>query len=271
MRLSWLDPSFIQFPETSQALDEPNGLLAAGGALTPEWLLAAYQRGIFPWFNEGDPILWWTPSPRMVIYPHQLHISRSLRKQLKKADFRVSINTAFNAVIDACSAPREQSQDLSLDDPSVTSATTWISPSMASAYNQLHYLGYAHSIEIWQTKTSESPELLVGGLYGIALGKVFFGESMFSRATNGSKIALVYLVEHLKQWQYKLIDCQVYNDHLSSLGAIEIDRYSFEQALNQHIPPLVPPKSSVRREEWQSNRDITFPGNYWLKGGSTHH
>ncbi len=219
MRLPWLDPSRIAFPDTSQALSDPNGLLAAGGALSQEWLVKAYQQGIFPWFNEGDPILWWTPSPRMVLYPHQLHLSKSLRKVLRKGGFKVTINRAFNEVIHACSEPRDSAGE----EPG-----SWITPAMMDAYIELHKAGYSHSVEVWQEQD------LVGGLYGLALGHVFFGESMFSRMTNGSKIAMAYLVEHLKQWQYKLIDCQVYNDHLSSLGAIEIDRLSFEQLIHQH-------------------------------------
>jgi len=247
MKLPWLDPSVIEFPDTCNALDEPNGLLAAGGQLSVPWLLAAYQRGIFPWFNDGDPILWWTPSPRMVIYPHQLHISRSLRKALKKGGFSVTINQKFEDVIAACAKPRRGSL---FDDESAT----WITSSMAQSYLALHQAGFAHSVEVWQEGK------LCGGLYGVAIGRVFFGESMFSQMTNGSKIAIAHLVEHLKQWQYKLIDCQIHNNHLSSLGAIEIDRLSFERVIQQHTKQvdLIPAQS-----EWNI-QDITLTKDYWL-------
>lgn len=252
MKLPWLDPSVIVFPDTSQALNEPNGLLAAGGELSADWLLSAYQKGIFPWFNEGDPILWWTPSPRMVIYPHQFHLSRSLRKTLKKGGFTVTLNTCFADVIAACAAPRDVSdEELSSNLPQ--EPETWITPVMADAYIDLHSRGLAHSVEVWQD------ESLVGGLYGLALGEVFFGESMFSRMTNGSKIAMAHLVECLKAWQYKLIDCQVYNDHLNSLGAIEIDRHTFEQIIHRHTAD-----KPVNPEDW-SSRELSLPPSHWEK------
>ena len=144
--LPWLEPSIIVFPDTQQALNEPNGLLAAGGALTTDWLIAAYRRGIFPWFNEGDPILWWTPSPRMVLQPHQLHISKSLRKTLRHKGYRVSCNRAFNEVIAACAAPRSPLEN----DSAPTESPTWITPAMREAYVTLHQAGYAQSIEVWQ-------------------------------------------------------------------------------------------------------------------------
>jgi len=154
VNLPWLDPEHIAFPNTSDALQSPEGLLAAGGKLSVDWLLAAYQKGIFPWFSEGDPILWWSPSPRTIIHINQLHISKSLRKTLNKKNFEVSINTAFSAVIDACAEPRPQQEQ----------ETTWISHDINQAYRQLHELGYAHSVEVWQGRD------LIGGLYGIALG-----------------------------------------------------------------------------------------------------
>lgn len=219
VNLPWLDPEHIAFPDTSDALESPEGLLAAGGQLSTDWLLAAYQKGIFPWFSEGDPILWWSPSPRTIIHINQLHISKSLRKTLNKKDFEVSINTAFSEVIDACAEPRpQQGQE-----------ETWISHDINQAYQQLHHLGYAHSVEVWRGKE------LIGGLYGVALGRVFFGESMFSFQPNGSKIALSYLVEHLKQWHYSFIDCQVHNDHLASMGAVQVPREVFEVLLNKHL------------------------------------
>lgn len=258
MKLPWLDPAYMDFPCTSQALPEPNGLLAAGGQLSPEWLLGAYKRGIFPWFNDGDPILWWSPSPRMVLYPYQFHISRSLRKVLKKVDYEVTINRDFENVISCCS-------DSGYRKP-VTDGTsgTWITDDMIQAYIQLHQHGFAHSVEVWRDRQ------LIGGLYGIAIGKVFFGESMFSRETNGSKIALSHLVEWLKQWHYKLIDCQVTNDHLHSLGAIEIDRHTFEQALQRYavLGTVVQTPSSADlqgkwfQEEWRP-QPICFPATVW--------
>jgi len=252
MNLPWLDPDTIKFPDTSQALNEPNGLLAAGGKLSAEWLLTAYRKGIFPWFNEGDPILWWTPSPRMVIYPYQFHLSKSLRKTLKRGGFTVTLNTFFEGVLDACAAPREPKGD-DIDHISINEPATWITPMMASAYLHLHKKGFAHSVEVWKD------EDLVGGLYGLALGDVFFGESMFSRMTNGSKIAMAHLVECLKSWQYKLIDCQVYNDHLSSLGAIEIDRHTFEQIIGRHTT-----EKPVKPENWRP-REITLASSNWTK------
>jgi leucyl/phenylalanyl-tRNA--protein transferase len=247
MKLPWLDPLSIEFPDTVNALTEPNGLLAAGGALSTEWLLKAYQQGIFPWFNEGDPILWWTPSPRMVIYPYQFHISRSLRKTLKKGGFRVTINNDFKAVINACAnAKRDEASD--------EASATWITSAMATSYLDLHSAGHAQSIEVWQDN------VLCGGLYGIAIGRIFFGESMFSQMTNGSKIAIAHLVEHLKKWQYKLIDCQVHNNHLSSLGAIEIDRLSFEQLIQKYA---LETNTTFSLPEWKQ-QDITLTSNHWI-------
>ena len=222
MTLLWLPPYPIEFPDTSQALDEPNGLLAAGGELSPEWLLCAYRKGIFPWFNEGDPILWWSPSPRMVLFPDDLHISRSLRKTLKKSSFRISINEDFLGVIDGCMACRDS-------EPAINTSDTWITPEMKTAYHRLHKMGFAHSIETWQGDS------LVGGIYGIALGRIFFGESMFSRVSDASKVAMVYLTEWLKKWDFKLIDCQVYSEHLASLGATEVSRKLFEKAIDTYV------------------------------------
>ncbi len=207
--IPWLSPSNLQFPPVEQALDDPNGLLAAGGDLSPERILFAYRHGIFPWFNPGEPILWWSPNPRCVLFPDHLHISRSLRKRLRQEPFRVTFDTAFERVLSACAAPRSYASG------------TWISPAIQQAYGQLHRLGVGHSVEVWEG------EELVGGLYGLAIGAVFFGESMFSTRPDASKIALVYLVERLKKSGYALIDCQVYNEHLASLGASEIPRQQF--------------------------------------------
>jgi leucyl/phenylalanyl-tRNA--protein transferase len=254
MRLPWLDPNKPEFPDTELALQEPNGLLAAGGRLSKEWLLAAYSKGIFPWFNEGDPILWWSPSPRMVLYPNQLHISKSLKKALKKQDFVVTINRDFAQVVAECAAPRGEADG---------ETGTWITQEMLEAYIALHQGGFAHSIEVWRR------EELIGGLYGVALGRVFFGESMFSRATNGSKIGFAHLVECLKEWQYKLIDCQIYNDHLSRLGAIEVNRQVFEQVIKDHATsrPLDDHENSNKNSDktgthWKP-QEITRSGEFW--------
>lgn len=216
-QIPWLDPKTIFFPSPALALNEPNGLLAAGGDLSPERILAAYQRGIFPWFNPGEPILWWSPNPRTVIYPNQLHISKSLRKVIRNGTYRVTFDRCFTEVVRACAEPRSYANG------------TWISNEIIASYSALHKQGYAHSIEVWKTNTTG--EELVGGLYGIALGKVFFGESMFSRADNASKVGLAFLVAQLNAWDFQLIDCQVANDHLFSLGAVEIPREQFQKLL----------------------------------------
>ncbi len=215
--IPWLSRTSHQFPPVTQALLDPNGLLAAGGDLSPERLLNAYRNGIFPWFNPGEPILWWSPDPRCVLYTQRLHISRSLRKHLKRNDYQVTFDKAFGAVMDACAEPRSGSDG------------TWISRQMRLAYTQLHLTGHAHSVEVWRNQE------LIGGLYGIALGRMFYGESMFSRETNASKIGFAWLVEQLKIWGYPLIDCQVHNPHLVSLGAEEIARETFLQQLNQTV------------------------------------
>lgn len=204
------------FPPVRLALTEPDGLLAIGGCLSGQRLINAYRNGIFPWYNEGEPILWWSPNPRTVLFPNDLIISRSLRKTLRKNSFRFSIDQAFGQVISACAKPRPDA------------AGTWISPEIKAAYLGLHQMGIAHSAEIWLG------DELVGGLYGIALGQVFFGESMFHTVTDASKVAFVNLVEKLKSWNYCLIDCQVYSNHLASLGAKEIDRAVFIGLLDKY-------------------------------------
>lgn len=206
------------FPATSKALEDPNGLLAAGGDLEPETLIEAYRRGIFPWYEADQPILWWSPAPRAVFYPNTFKASKSLQKVLRKKTYRITCDTAFAQVIKACSLPRPDSEG------------TWITSSMINAYIKLHQLGYAHSIETWSS-TGE----LVGGLYGISLGSVFFGESMFSTHSNASKVAFCHLVDRCLQKDIKLIDCQVENPHLTSLGAIEISRKTFEDHLSSYI------------------------------------
>jgi leucyl/phenylalanyl-tRNA--protein transferase len=206
------------FPPSSEALEYPNGLLAAGGELSPERLLAAYRRGIFPWYEEPQPVLWWTPDPRSVLLPCELHVSRSLRKVLRQDGFTLAVDTAFAAVMAACAAPRRDSHG------------TWIGRDMLRAYIELHRLGFAHSVEVLDPAGE-----LVGGLYGVALGGVFFGESMFSRRRDASKVALVALVNIVSRGGFGLIDCQVGNPHLASLGAREIDRLDFEARLAQTI------------------------------------
>ena len=215
--IPWLHPTKLIFPETSSALDEPDGLLAAGGDLSPKRLIAAYKHGIFPWFSQDDPILWWSPNPRCVLLPEQIHISRSMRKHLKKGRYRVSFDEAFTEVIQACASTREESTG------------TWISPEMQEAYIELHQQGVAHSVEVWEN------EQLIGGLYGLGIGKLFFGESMFSFQVNASKIAFIALSQQLQIWGYPLIDCQVHNDHLESLGATNIPRDEFIHYIRQYI------------------------------------
>ncbi len=210
------------FPPVDQAQDD--GLLAIGGDLSPLRLLDAYRHGIFPWFNDDDPILWWSPDPRMVLFTEHVNCSKSLRKTLRKTSLKISFDTAFSDVMKACAAPRVQYQH----------NDTWIHSTMIDAYNELHQLGYAHSVEVWDNDT------LVGGLYGVAIGRVFFGESMFSRVADSSKIALISLCQQLHRWSFPLIDCQVYSKHLASMGAKNITRTEFSDYLNtfcEQTPP----------------------------------
>jgi leucyl/phenylalanyl-tRNA--protein transferase len=202
----------LTFPSPDAAMKQPNGLLAIGGDLSPARLLAAYDHGIFPWFNRDDePILWWSPDPRAVLPPSGVKVSRSLRRRLTRNDFTITADRAFESVVAGCAAPRRGATG------------TWITPSMQAAYLELHTLGYAHSVEAWQDKQ------LVGGLYGVALGKMFYGESMFSRVSDASKVAMVRLASQLLSWGYITIDCQVLNPHMASLGATEIPRSEFLQ------------------------------------------
>ncbi|MFT5706496.1 MAG: leucyl/phenylalanyl-tRNA--protein transferase [Oceanospirillaceae bacterium] len=222
--IPWLSEHNHDFPNVSNALNEPNGLLAAGGDLSPTRLIAAYKKGIFPWYSDPDPILWWSPAPRCVMPIDQLHISKSLKKTIKKKQFSVTFDKAFSQVIHQCSLSRKDQEG------------TWITDDIQSAYLQLHHMGIAHSVEVWDQN------ILVGGLYGIALGNVFFGESMFSKRDNSSKIAFCFLVNQLRSWHFKVIDCQVHSPHLQSLGAIEIDRKCFLDYLaNQDKNPTLAP------------------------------
>ncbi|MGD2052472.1 MAG: leucyl/phenylalanyl-tRNA--protein transferase [Gammaproteobacteria bacterium] len=210
----WLEDNDYEFPPVAQALSDPDGLLAAGGSLSPEILLKAYRHGIFPWYSEGQPVLWWSPDPRFVLFPEKLKISRSLKKTLNKKVFGIRQDTAFREVMLNCAKPRK-------DD-----AGTWITHNMLEAYCRMHELGYAHSIECWHD------DELVGGLYGIALGEMFFGESMFSKQNDASKVALVYLCNNVKP---KLIDVQVYSSHMERMGAEMIPRARFIEYLNRYL------------------------------------
>jgi len=212
----WLTPDSF-FPPLETALVKPNGLLAAGGDLSPERLIEAYHSGIFPWFNANETILWWSPDPRMVLFPSELRISRSLNKILRNSNYEVRVDSAFSQVIQACAEPRKGQSG------------TWIHSDMVSAYTVLHEMGLAHSVETWVGGE------LVGGLYGIAQGKMFFGESMFSRTHDASKIAFVHLVKQLERWNFKMIDCQMKTAHLASFGAREIPRKEFSQKLKELV------------------------------------
>lgn len=213
----WIPPhaSPYDFPPLESALEHPDGLLAIGGDLTPNRLIVAYRQGIFPWYSDDQPILWWSPSQRMVLFPECLKVSRSLRKILNKNKFVVTLDQNFRQVIQECAGSRRNQHG------------TWITEEMQEAYCQLHQYGFAHSIESWYE------ERLVGGLYGVSLGKVFFGESMFSRMSDASKVAFVHFVWQLQRWNYELIDCQVHTNHLQSLGAFEIPRQQYRALLDR--------------------------------------
>jgi len=222
--IPWLGPH-DPFPPCCKALRQPNGLLAAGGELSSERLIDAYSHGIFPWFNEGEPILWWSPSPRMVLFPQELKVSRSLKKTLRNRDYEVRLDSAFTQVMQGCAQPRKDQ------------AGTWITPPMIAAYTQMHRMGIAHSAETWVEGE------LVGGLYGIALGRMFYGESMFTTVTDASKIAFVHLVWQLRRWGFGMVDCQMKTEHLASLGARDIPRADFVRRLGKltQDPPIAMP------------------------------
>lgn len=216
--LTLLDPNQADqdFPPVELALSEPDGLLAIGGCLSTQRIINAYSLGVFPWYSNDEPILWWSPDPRLVLYPENLHISKSLQKTLRKQYFQISFDTAFAKVIKACASPR------------LKETGTWLTSAMQAAYIRLHYAGYAHSVEAWHDNQ------LVGGLYGIAVGQVFFGESMFHTETDASNVAFVSLIQQLSNWGYKLIDCQVHTEHLVKFGAEEINRTRFSSLLRQY-------------------------------------
>lgn len=262
----------MPFPPVTEALQEPNGLLAAGGDLSPARLLEAYRHGIFPWFNEEDPILWWSPDPRTVLFPGEFRISRSLRKTLARKNYTVRADSAFEQVMRACAAPRRGQPG------------TWIHEDMIAAYRALHRMGYAHSIEVWMPRSLDQLQgevetrrqrasdedstdstarserggqrriddalELVGGLYGVAIGRMFYGESMFSRRSDASKLALAYLSAQLARWNFGMIDCQMYTPHLASLGAREIPRAEFVKQLQEliHYPE--------RESPWEFEHDL---------------
>ena len=219
VNLTWLDPSDVNapFPSPEDALDYPEGLVAAGGDLNHIRLLRAYREGIFPWYERQQPILWWSPDPRGILYPREFVVHRSLKKTLAKLDWQITYNKAFSKVIDACAEPRSYTQ------------STWITPEMIKAYCNLHVLHYAHSVEVWNDGQ------LVGGIYGIAIGRIFFGESMFSRVSDASKIALLFLSAYLDTWDFEVIDTQLPSAHLSSLGGTEISRTEYLQLLHRLV------------------------------------
>lgn len=211
--LTWLGPQ-DRFPDPETAARHPNGLLAAGGDIDPARLLEAYRQGIFPWFGEGDPVLWWSPDPRTVLYPAQLHVRRSLAKRLRNVAWDVRADTCFDRVMEACAEPRADQEG------------TWITARMREAYGELARMGLAHSVETWLDGE------LVGGLYGVALGRMFFGESMFSRVSDASKVAFVHLVANLRAWGFQLIDCQMRTRLLQSFGARDLARREFTRAVS---------------------------------------
>lgn len=235
IRLHWLDPRDPQqpFPPAHLAMRDPNGLLAIGGDLSVERLIRAYSYGIFPWYNPDEPILWWSPDPRAILLPTDLHVSHSLDRSVRRADYAVSLDLAFPLVLAECSGPRARGHG------------TWLGAEMREAYAQLHALGYAHSVEVWRNGE------LIGGLYGVALGRVFFGESMFSRASDASKLALFWLSRQLIAWDFGLIDCQVGSPHLRSLGATEVSRERFLSMLRSAVEE--PPRTG----QWRF--DIALP------------
>ncbi len=225
-----LDINNNSFPDIESALKEPDGLLAMGGDLSPQRVLSAYRNGIFPWFSKGQPILWWSPSQRAVLPPGDVHISKSMKKLIKQHNFSVSVNLAFNDVIHACAAPRSYQSE------------TWITDEMIGAYKQLHQQGFAHSVEVW------SENKLIGGLYGICIGSLFCGESMFSKTQNSSKIAFIALCQHFARFQGLLIDCQMVTEHLQRFGVRGVARKDFAGYLNRYKNRAVDKKCWQKQE-----------------------
>ena len=228
----WLGPTdALPPPETARR--RPNGLLAAGGGLSVARLVDAYGRGAFPWFSDGEPVLWWCPDPRMVLPTNAVHVSKSLARRLRRTDYTVTFDRAFGDVMRACAEPRADDHG------------TWITDEMLEAYEALHRAGHAHSLEVWQDGR------LAGGIYGVALGRAFFGESMFSRVTDGSKLAITWLAAQLARWEVPFIDCQVPSDHLASLGAREVPRRDFLHRLAPLVSAAPPPVP------WTLDADLT--------------
>ncbi|NGY06795.1 leucyl/phenylalanyl-tRNA--protein transferase [Solimonas terrae] len=227
IRLHWLDPRnpHQPFPPVHLAMRDPNGLLAIGGDLSPTRLVRAYRQGIFPWYNPDEPVLWWCPDPRTVLFPSEIHISHSLGKTIRRGNYALSFDRAFESVLEACSAERGRSRG------------TWLGEDMRHAYLELFRRGHAHSVEVWRDGA------LIGGLYGVTLGRVFFGESMFSRASDASKLALYWLCRQLQSWNFEMIDCQVSSAHLLSLGAQEMRREPFLKLLAVAVEPAPPNRS----------------------------
>ena len=219
LQLPWLEDTNFKFPDVSAALTEPDGLLAASELLTADLVIEAYTRGIFPWYSEGQPVLWWSPNPRCVLYPGNFHVSRSFRRTLNNHPFKIKTNTAFKEVMLACASPRTGAS-------SPENTGTWITDKMLSVYCELHDTGFAHSIECWHQ------DKLVGGMYGLVLGNIFFGESMFSKEKDASKLAMFHLCTTIKPY---LIDAQVYSEHLQTLGAEEIDRSDFSAIIDAQL------------------------------------
>ncbi len=228
-KLYWVKDNVLanDFPDVNQALRDPDGLLAIGGDLSSDRLMQAYRHGIFPWFNEGQPVLWWSPDPRCILEPSEIKVSRSLAKRIRRGDYVVTFNRAFASVIDGCASSRKGVNE------------TWITNDIREAYLNLHYRGYAHSVECWHDGN------VVGGLYGVAMGKVFFGESMFSHKTDASKVALVELAHKLEARNFRLIDCQVHSQHLQSLGAKPIHRELFIRMLKSYC-------NNEKTSDWES-------------------
>jgi len=230
-QIPWLEED-LEFPDISSALTDPDGLLAAGGDLSIPRLIKAYQQGIFPWFDDDQPIMWWSPNPRCILFPENVHISKSLRKKLNKNIFTVTFDKDFQSVIQQCADSRQ------------ATTGTWITDDMQEAYLALHEQGTAHSVEVWME------DKLVGGLYGLALGRCFFGESMFSSTTDASKVAFVYLCNQLREWGYAIIDCQVENPHLFTLGAENIPRSEFQTILENNTHKKPKPHNWVFNWRW---------------------
>lgn len=224
------------FPAIDFALDEPNGLLAFGGDLSPKRLIEAYKHGVFPWFNEGEPILWWSPTPRAIIYADKFTANKSLRKSIRKNQYTTTLNNDFINVIKHCAnvyrgkrVQIDETGEIAQSQSESNNSETWITSDMMSAYNQLHELGYAHSVEVYDANKE-----LVGGLYGVVVGSIFCGESMFHLRTDASKVALFALTQHMQKHNMNIIDCQLINDHLSRLGCVAISRDEFKHLLNRN-------------------------------------